>query len=214
MTTDAPYLTLKDHVLRRLQEDILSCHYQPEQVLNVNELCERYQVSRTPIREAINSLASMGLLSMTNYRSIKVARLLSNEIHEIYYMRAAISGLSARLAAQNMPEEDIAYLRANLEDMRRNIESQEEFLKYNRLFHLKIEEHIKTSIIASLSEQLYIVTRRHRQLGYEIRIGEDNLREHHRIVEAIAARDPDKAEEYGRRHYMKTMELLARGGIA
>lgn len=210
MTTEAEYLTLKDQVFRRLQNDIISNHFKPEQTLNINELCERYQVSRTPIREAVHSLASLGLLSMTNYRSIKVAKFLSDEIREIYYMRAAISGLSARQAAEHMPEEEIRYLRETLEGMRKCFENDEQdgFMEINRAFHLKIEEQIKTGVIRKMSEQFYVITQLYRVLGYEARYAEENLREHRNIVEAIEARDPKKAEEYGRLHYERTMEIL------
>lgn len=204
------YRTIKDIVLDYLREDLLSGKLEPEQVLNINELCQKYNVSRTPIREALNYLESMGLVEMVNHKCIKVAKFLSDEAHEVFYMRAAISGLASRLSAKNMSKEEKQRLLDIVSESAKMLQKKDidGFLELNSEFHSLMANHIKTPLIRNLSEQFYIITRRYRVMGLEVRSNEQLIQEHELIAKAIYEGDEEKAEYYGRIHYLNTIKFL------
>lgn len=204
------YSTIKEIILNELRADLLSGKLVPEQILNINELCEKYNASRTPIREALNYLESIGLVEITNHKYIKVAKFLSDEVHEIYYMRAAISGLAAKLAAINMSKEEkqdlLDLVNESIEVLHKK--DTETFLEYNREFHGRIADYIKTPLIKNLSEQFYTITERYRTLGLEVRSDEQIITEHEMIAKAIYEGDEEKAEYHGRMHYINIIKNL------
>jgi DNA-binding GntR family transcriptional regulator len=204
------YPTIKEIVLNDLREDLLSGKLVPEQVLNINDLSEKYNVSQTPIREALNNLESMGLVERINHKCIKVAKFLSDEVHEIYYMRAALSGLSAKLSARNMNLEEKQRLLDIVKESAKilNDKDADAFLNYNREFHNSMAKYIKTPLIKNINEQFYIITVRYRVLGLEVRIKEQLLQEHELIAKAVFEGDEEKAEYYGRMHYVNTIKFL------
>lgn len=204
------YPTMKDLVLIQLREDVLSGKLEPEQVLNINDLAAQYNVSRTPIREALSYLESMGLVEIINYRCIKVAKFLSDEVHEIYYMRAALSGLSARLAARNMTISEKQKLIYSISEARNFLKDNniDAFLENNREFHDSMASFIKTPLIKNLYEQFYIITKRYRMLGMKVRNDEQLISEHEIIAQAIFSGNEEEADFYGRIHYLNTIKFL------
>jgi DNA-binding GntR family transcriptional regulator len=88
--------------------------YKPGSRLVESELAERFGVSRTPIREALQRLETQSLLSRDG-RSLIVASLDHSQLSELYVVRGALEGLAARLAARHSTPEELAVLRHMLE---------------------------------------------------------------------------------------------------
>lgn len=204
------YPTRKEIVLQQIREDLLTEKLAPEQVLNISDLAEKYNVSITPVREALTYLESLGLVEKVNYKNIRVAKFMSDEIEEIYYMRAALSGLAARNAALHMDEEEKRQLQTIIEEEQEALRTrkQDQFLAANSQFHGMLSNYIKTPILRSLSEQFYIITKRHQVFGFQIRSYEELITEHENICKAVCEGDAIKAEEYGRMHYIKNIEFM------
>jgi len=208
----APHVhkTMKDIVLCELREGILSGELEPEQELNIKELCEKYNVSRTPIREAINYLESMGLVEVVNHKHVRVAKFLSDEAHETYWLRASLSELGCRLATKNMSQEEKQRLVDIVSESVVLLENKDldGFLELNNVFHSTIAEQIKTSYIRNLGEHLYVITRRYRTLGVAARNEYQLIEEHADIAKAIFDGDEEKAGYFGRIHYLNTIDFL------
>jgi len=204
------YPTMKEIVLTQIRDDLLSGKLAPEQVLNINELAHQYNVSNTPIREALTYLESMGLVEKINNRSIRVSKYLSDEVHEVYYVRAALSGLAARLAAKNMDPDAKRHLLELVEQSKDFLERNDQaaFLENNREFHNLMLQHIKTPLIRNISEQFYIITRRYREMGMMVRSEQQLIEEHEMIAQAVYEGDEDKAEMCARMHYLWTIQFL------
>jgi DNA-binding GntR family transcriptional regulator len=204
------YPTRKDIVLQLIREDLLTEKLAPEQVLNITELAEKYNVSITPVREALTYLESLGLVEKVNYKNIRVAKFMTDEIAEIYYMRAALSGLAARNATLHMSKEEKEQLATIVKEEQEALKTrqQDRFLEANRQFHGMLSKYIKTPLLKSLNEQFNIITKRHQILGYQIRSYEELSTEHENICKAVCTGDAEKAEEYGRIHYIKNIEFM------
>ena len=109
MTT--PLQTTKaDEIATALEEAIAAGSIPPGTVLRQDELSRRYQVSRTPVREALRRLAALGLASAEPNRGVRVHAMDRAEWRDAYLVRAELEGLAAELAAPRFTEDDLAEL--------------------------------------------------------------------------------------------------------
>ncbi len=180
--------------------------YKPGDRLVESELAERFGVSRTPIREALQRLETQSLL-VRDGRSLIVASLDHNQLAELYVVRAELEGLAARLAARHATEEEIRVLRDMVEADRRLIDQPDAMSRANRRFHKQI--HL-ASHNRYLVQQLDLVHRSmalmaSTSLAAEGR-GDATLAEHTAIVEAIARGDGDGAYAALKSHISKAFE--------
>ncbi len=205
------YQTLQDIAYEALRDDILSGKLEPDAPLNSSELSRKMNISRTPIREAINKLISVGLVNQTNHKEAKVASFLSDEIHEIFYVRAALEGLAARMSARNMPQkskEELMKMAQELVDFGEEM-TDEDFSENNKQFHHLIYASIKTPLIKELIDQFYIITQRYRMIGYGVAGRSKNVAEEHfKIAHYILVGDEDNAEKYGIIHHSNTINTI------
>ena len=109
---------LSDVVADKLRHGIASGRYKPGERLVEERLAAELGVSRNPVREAIRSLASEGLIEVTPRRGAVVMSLDRDDAWEMIEVRAALEGLNARLAARRRPAHLIDQLKAVLEQGR------------------------------------------------------------------------------------------------
>ncbi len=174
--------------------------YRPGDRLVESELAERFGVSRTPIREALQRLETQSLLARDG-RSLIVASLDHNQMAELYVVRTELEGLAARLAARHASEEEVQVLRDMVEDDRALLNDPAALARANRRFHRMIQ---LASHNRYLVQQLDLVHRSMAlmattSLAAEGR-GTNALAEHAAIVDAIARRDEAAADKALREH--------------
>ncbi|MBO9430377.1 MULTISPECIES: GntR family transcriptional regulator [Sulfitobacter] len=174
--------------------------YRPGDRLVESELAERFGVSRTPIREALQRLETQSLL-MRDGRSLIVASLDHNQMAELYVVRGELEGLAARLAARHATAEEVRVLREMVDADNALAGNPNALARANKRFHKQI--HL-ASHNRYLVQQLDLVHRSMAlmatsSLAVEGR-GEIAQAEHNRIVEMIEARDEDGADEALRTH--------------
>ncbi|QXT39126.1 GntR family transcriptional regulator [Gymnodinialimonas ceratoperidinii] len=184
--------------------------YRPGSRLVESELAERLGVSRTPIREALQRLETQSLLSRDG-RSLIVASLDHAQMAELYVVRQELEGLAARLAAQHAAQEEIAVLYDMVEQDRALVGDPETLARANRRFHHQI--HL-ASHNRYLVQQLDLV---YRSMALMARTslaaagrGEDAMEEHAAIVDAIAARDGDRAASALKAHLSTAFQVRLR----
>lgn len=180
--------------------------YKPGDRLVESELAERFGVSRTPIREALQRLETQRLL-MRDGRSLIVASLDHNQLAELYAVRAELEGLAARLAAQHAAPEELRLLRQMVEEDRRLLDDPKALARTNRRFHKQI--HL-ASHNRYLVEQLDMVHRTMAllattSLAVEGR-SETAVAEHEAIVAALESRDDEAAGAAIKAHISKAFE--------
>jgi DNA-binding GntR family transcriptional regulator len=180
--------------------------YKPGDRLVENELAERFGVSRTPIREALQRLETQSLLTRDG-RSLIVASLDHSQLAELYVVRAELEGLAASLAAQHAAPEEIRVLREMVEEDRQLLDNPSALARANRRFHKQL--HL-ASHNRYLVQQLDLVHRSMAllattSLAAEGR-SEDAIAEHDAIVSAIEVRDQDAARTALRKHISRAFE--------
>lgn len=174
--------------------------YKPGDRLVESDLAERFGVSRTPIREALQRLETQNLLTRDG-RSLIVSSLSHSQLSELYVVRAVLEGLAARLAARHATDEEVQVLRDMVEEDQALLGDPAALSRTNRRFHKQV--HL-ASHNRFLVQQLDLVHRSMAlmattSLAAEGR-GPKALTEHEAIVEAIAKRDGDAADQALRDH--------------
>lgn len=180
--------------------------YKPGDRLVESELAERFGVSRTPIREALQRLETQSLLTRDG-RSMIVASLDHSQLSELYVVRAELEGLAARLAAKHATVEEVRVLSDMVEEDHALIGDPKALSRANKRFHKQI--HL-ASHNRFLIRQLDLV---HRSMALLATTsleaegrGEAALAEHATIVNAIAAGNGDEAEAALREHISLAFE--------
>jgi DNA-binding GntR family transcriptional regulator len=180
--------------------------YRPGDRLVESELAERFGVSRTPVREALQRLETQSMVARDG-RSLIVASLDHNQLAELYAVRAELEGLAARLAARHATPEEIRVLRDMVEEDRAHVDDPEALARANKRFHRQI--HL-ASHNRYLIQQLDLVHRSMALLATTSLAAEGRgaaaLAEHDAIVRAIGEGDGQTAQEALKAHISRAFE--------
>ena len=184
--------------------------YRPGDRLVESELAERFGVSRTPVREALQRLETQGVLQRDG-RSLVVATLDHDQMAELYAVRTELEALAARLAARHAAREEISVLERMVEADHALLGDTAGLARANRRFHAQI--HL-ASHNRYLVQQLGMVRRSMALMATTSLAAEGRsaaaLEEHRAIVAAIARRDGIAAADALRMHLSRAFETRLR----
>ena len=200
-----------DDAYTLLLEAIDRGDYRPGDRLVEAELADRFGVSRTPVREALQRLETQAVVTRDG-RSLVVSSLDHDQLGELYVVRAELEGLAARLAAQHAAPEEVRVLRDMVARDRAIVGDPDALARANKRFHhqLHLASHNRY-----LVQQLEMVRRSMALVSTPSLAAAGRaaraLDEHEALVRAIAARDGPTAEAVIRAHISDAFEtrLLA-----
>ncbi len=216
--------TKADEIATALEEAIAVGAIQPGTVLRQDQLSRDFNVSRTPVREALRRLAGLGLASFEPNRGVRVRALDRDQWREIFLVRAALEGLAAELAAPRITDAELEELAAAERDferttdaLRSDLEGDErqavafEWLQANTRFHDVILRGARSELIEQLARSV-----RRAFSGRSIwrpdseldRLYARMVHQHAAIREALAARSPRGAREISSEHALDSWRLL------
>jgi len=205
---------VREAVFLRLRRAIISGELPPGTRLVERELAAQLGVSRTPVREAFRKLEQEGLVGQVGRRNLVVRQVSREEAREILAIRASLEGLAAELAATNAKPEHLQTLHGLLAEMdaAHLADDRGRLADLNAEFHGTLYaaagSRRLTEMVGGLREQVVKFAER----GYEIpgRAAEA-VREHRRIVAAIAAHEPETAAREARDHVRRSEANLLAG---
>ncbi len=199
-------MTTHSATLREQIEEMIAVgELKPGQHLDETELATRFGVSRTPIRETLIQLASMGLVVIRPRRGAIVAELGPQQLVEMFEMMSELEAVCGRLAARRMTREEQQSLLAAHQACMEAMESDEPDVYYyqNEVFHEAIYAGSHNQFLIEQTRNLYRRLRPYRRLQLRVRDRLSNsYREHEGVVEAIIAGDGERAAELLREHVM------------
>jgi len=202
---DSP-ITSSDKAFMAIRADIVEGVIVPGSKLSETELSTKYKVSRALIREAINRLENASLVERKANIGARVVTLSEQGLLHVYQVREALEGMAARLAAQNMSDEEITQLNVLLESHFETVKGSHSYYQEDGDvdFHYRIlvGSH-NQSLISMLRNSIYHLVRMYRvQLGMAGPRVTTAFEEHKHIVQAISNRDSELAELLMRRHIL------------
>lgn len=203
-------MPVRDHVYQALRRAILDCEFQPGQRLNATLLAARYRVSATPVRDALLRLEQENLATVLPREGYRVKPILVADVANVFNLLSLIEPACAAAAAR---ADDVA-LRAldRFRGFADRMYVTSDYAGYNSSFHAAVGDLAGNRRLATIARGLAEETERMLRLIAHALEHEDILRfcaEHEAIIDAIQARDPDRAGELSREHAKAAHERIA-----
>lgn len=202
-------------IARQLREAIMNGSLPPGTQLGEADLAARFQVSRGPLREAMQRLVSEGLLRSERHRGLFVIDLEPQDIHDIYSARMAIEGAALlRVLHNGKHEETAAKLDGPVAEMAAATAAQDwsEVSAADMRFHETLVRAAGSKRLGRMLQTLLIETRMCvSALRLTYGSDEERVTEHRQIVEAIRAGEKRKALQLLEAHMEDAVRRLAPG---
>lgn len=192
-----------------LRRRILTMELAPGAVLDEYALADEFGLSRPPVRETMRQMAGEGYIELEPNRPARVTGMGYQSLRDFFLFAPICYVASTRLAAERRSAADIDTLAAIQADFRAAIAAGdvEARVFQNDRFHLTIGEVARNAYILPSLRRCLIDHARIAKVFYEdhllpgmIAERDEAARQHDEIIEAIAARDPDRAETLVRAH--------------
>jgi DNA-binding GntR family transcriptional regulator len=202
---------LHDELLERLRDLIIGCELRPDAKVPEKELCERFGVSRTPLREALKVLAYEGLVVLQPNRGATVSPLTLSDLEDLFPIYSRLEALAGELACHRCLDSEIAEIRTLHNEM------VEQYRQRSRTRHFQLNEAIHTAIHSgarnpTLAAMLSSIASRIRRARVYANVTDerwaDAIREHENIIAALEAREGARLAELLRGHMDNAFESI------
>jgi DNA-binding GntR family transcriptional regulator len=207
-------LILRDQIRERILARILDGTYPPGSRVIESQVAHEFGTSQAPVREALRDLEGMRMIETKPHVGARVREVTTDELAQIYPVRAALEEVAGREAASRISEEDLAKLEAELTAMRQAAEQREVHrqLTHDVRFHELIVESSGNQILLEVWRSLRVEAR---TLISVIKTDGDlrMIAEMHRpVLAALRSRDPELAGKEMRAH-IEFFGSLVKGNV-
>lgn len=203
--------SLSSRVYFSLKNAIFSVVYMPGEILRKGEVCEILGVSRSPVSEAVAKLANDGLVNIVPQAGTFVSRLSMDRIREGAFTREALELAAVGLVARTVTDDQLELLDECLGQQKSLIDDHDGvgFYKADLKMHGLILSFTGYRNLERMAELSWVQVDRARNMHLPTpgRL-QETLAEHRGIVKALAARDPELAQELTRQHLAQLIQYL------
>ena len=201
---DVKFRSLTDQVYEYLSDSIIERKIGPGEKLLEKDLCQKFSISRSPLRECFRILEAEGLITINPRKGAYVTDFSRKDVEDVFLVRSKLEGLAAKLAIQNLTEKEITTLNDLIIKMDEAIRKREtrSFLQLNDRFHnifIKASNNeILEKTLKSLGKGIWL---RIPFLYFQSQSALDlSNRKHKEIVEAFTKKDPVSVERLVEEH--------------
>lgn len=191
--TDRAEASLHGEVLSRLRDYVVEGNLADGARIPERQLCERFGISRTPLREALKVLAAEGLVELLPNRGARVRQLSEHDLTELFDLMGGLESLAGRLACEVIRDEEIAEIE------RLHYEMYGHYLHRDMHNYFLLNQRIHERIVAAsrneaLQSAYANVAGRIRRVRYSANFArqrqrwEEAMREHEAILDALRRR--------------------------
>ena len=202
-------ILIRDGVYQHIRADILSCVLLPGARIFENDLAKRYDVSKSPVRDALLRLQEQGLIEVLPRKGYLIRPISKSDAYDLYEMRLLLEKSSLRRACNEASDEDLASL-----DQFRAVDNGDlvHWVMYNRNFHRRITELSGNSRMARITAEVIDQFDRLTFVGVSSApsetTSEKSVAEHVEIIDALQARDRSKVTKLITKHITKSQKRL------
>ncbi|MCC0054243.1 MAG: GntR family transcriptional regulator [Rhodobiaceae bacterium] len=203
--------TLHDELVERLRALVTQGALKPGEKIPERELCERFGVSRTPMREALKVLAADGLVTLTPNRGATVTQLTIEDLEDVFPVMGALEALAGEIACRNITSREIDRVRDLHERMVRHWQAGElqPYFRCNQQIH---EAILNATRNATLQATYRSLSTRIMSARYIANMTPERWKkavaEHVDILAALEARDEGRLAAILRDHLANKLETV------
>ncbi|HSW05960.1 GntR family transcriptional regulator [Aquabacterium sp.] len=203
--------SLHDGVAARLRTMVFDRELSPGAFIDELALAEAWQISRTPLREALKVLAAEGIVELVPRRGARVIELTDADAEQLFPVMAMLEGRCALEATQRASDDDLLHLRRLHDQLERHAAAHDidGYYRVNHDFHSFVQQLAANRWLDRVTKDLRRFMRlwRGRQLQLPGRI-EASINEHRVLLDAILQRDAARAERAMHDHLMAQLAAL------
>lgn len=198
-------------VYEHLKDGIVKGVYGPGESLHEREIAEKFQVSRTPAREALRALEHEGFVTNTNKRGAVVKKYSPGELDVIYRMLVRLEGLAVEMAVPKLTKADLARL-VKINEQLKSLASER---RYNDYFTLSFDFHSFFPRLTESSELLDTISMLRKKI-FRVQYGhltlahnsDQYLKDHQEIIDALSGRTKNRPELLMEAHIERSRKAL------
>lgn len=201
----------KENVYKELKLKIFNEEIPPGTWLIERELCEKYNLSRTPVREILRILVSDGLITLEPTKGYSVRKLGFEEIVEIFHAREGVEGMAARLSCLRGDQDFLSKIEKIKNQLERIDIDKDTYrgMETGHRLHNTIIKAAGNKILYGFYEKLNNLAALTRNLTVRsVEIERNSRNDHIAIAQAILEKDEEKCEHAMRKHIKTTCLLL------
>lgn len=204
-------LSSRERVYQTLRAWIIDGTLEPDEKIADMEIAKYFNVSRTPVREAIQLLADQHLVNISPGRESRIAPIQYEQAEQFYTMMAELQALAVEFAFPKITAqvlEKLEKLNASLSVSEADLPS-DPITEWDRSFHNAFFELADNDFLRQFCDTLYIHIKRIEYLYYERHSdGQVSQKEHQRIIDALKAGDREEAKAAMRENWLSTLRSL------
>lgn len=205
--------SLHSELVDRLRDMIIEGALLPDKKIPERDLCERFGVSRTPLREALKVLAAEGLVSLAPNRGAWVSEITIAELEEVFPIMGALEALSGELACARISDAQLRQIRKMHNQMVKHYKARQlaEYFQANQKIHEAILEAADNATLALQYRSLASRIRRARYIANmsDVRWSQA-VSEHEEILQALTEREGGKLAAILKRHLRNKFETVSK----
>jgi DNA-binding GntR family transcriptional regulator len=198
-------IRIADHIREALEQKIITGEFSDGERLDEVKLAGQFGVSRTPLREAFQSLAASGLLELIPRRGAFIRYPSFIELVEMFEVMAELEAMCVSRACRRITDAKLAEIRDTLDQCEIALKKNDtdEYYRENEKFHLLIYEAGGNAFLAGQATRLHNRLKPFRRMQLRVRNRmPQSMDEHHKIVAALENGDAETAAETLRQHIL------------
>ncbi len=203
-------MRLSEKAYSLIKEKVVTLELPPSAVIDEQMLMQELELGRTPIREALQRLDSEGLVNVVPRRGTFVSDISITDLQKIFELRIVLEGFCARMAAQRITQDQLERIEVvlrDLEDLQDG--SSTALMTIDKRFHRLLYRAAGNEFLTEVLDRLYDFSLR---LWYLVLGSLDDVRhsieQHHQMVEALRARDAERAEALVQAHIVEFQQSI------
>jgi len=205
------YRTLRENIADIIRKRIIYQELEPGQKIVEQDLAKEFKTSRAPIREALRQLELEGLVNIIPNKGAYVTGISDKDVHDIYMIRSMLEGLCVRWATEHITQEQLEELDEIilLSEYHMDKGHSDQLTELDGRFHQILYEASQSRILDHVLSDFhkYVQLARRTSVKTEERAIK-SIGEHNEILNAIKAKDAEKAGNLATIHIMHVMENL------
>lgn len=203
--------SLHQDLADQVRELIVSCKLQPGTKVPEKELCDMFDVSRTPLREALKVLATEHLVVLEPNRGAWISKITVEDLEEVFPVMGALESLSGELACAKITDDEITHIRMLHDTMLHHFRDRHlaGYFEANQSIH---EAILAAARSATLTNHYRGLATRVRRARFVANMTEARWRqatdEHEEIMRCLEARDGPQLARLLRQHLQNKLETV------